>query len=65
MVDVHAPIALVHPSTSVPVVNPVTVVVLTVGFEMLAVPETTDQEPVPIVIGLPETVVELVEAQRL
>lgn len=61
----QAPIALVQPMILVPVAMPVNAVMLCVGAAIVAVPEITDQEPVPIEMLFPVTVVELVEAHRL
>ena len=43
----HVPLEIVHCKTFTPSVNPVTVELLSVGVVIEAVPEKTDQEPVP------------------
>lgn len=64
--DAHGLLAIVQRNVVVvPNAKPVIIVVAEVGFAMVAVPETTDQVPVPIVGVFPVTVVLVVQAVKV
>jgi hypothetical protein len=68
MVDVlvvHTPLEALQLNTEVPSPRPVTVVLLSVGVVMVAVPETTDQTAMPGEIRFPARVVLGEVMQRL